>query len=159
MDARFTGTIPGRGGILACVPDNCRSVVPCGGAWVDAGEGKTLVDLFGVRGVNLLRELTWTPAYLPAVSLGGVLASLITRLIYGSAATRFLSIVDLPPAGALYAFLIWPPISSVTEELVCLGYFFPRVDASTGKTWAAVVLVTFFCGIEHMANPFIADGT
>jgi len=28
-----------------------------------------------------------------------------------------------------------------------------------GKTWLAVLTVTFFWGLQHLAIPFIADGT
>lgn len=127
--------------------------------WLTRREGLKLVDLVGVRGRAVLRQLAWTPAYLLAIAPGGILASAVTQLFYGRVAPPYLSIVDLPLIGALYSILIWPLLWAVTEELVYLGYLFPRMEALCGKTWPAVLIVTFFWGLQHLANPFIADGT
>ena len=127
--------------------------------WLTRREGITVVDLVGVRGRAALRQLAWTPAYLLAIAPAAALASVITQLFYGSALPPYLTIVHLPPAAALYSLVIWPVIWVVAEELVYLGYLFPRVEALSGKTWPAVLIVTFFWGLQHLAIPFIADGT
>jgi len=127
--------------------------------WLCRREGLTLIDLVGVRGRAALRQLAWTPAYLLAIAPAAVLASLVTQFFYGSALPPMIAIVDLPLAGALYSVVIWPVIWVVAEELVYLGYLLPRVEARLGKSWLAVLIVTFFWGLQHLAIPFIANGT
>lgn len=127
--------------------------------WLTRREGITLVDLIGVRGSAAVRQLAWTPAYLLAVAPAAALASLVTQLFYGPALPPMLAIVDLPLAGALYSALVWPVIWVIAEELVYLGYLLPRIEALSGKTWIAVLVVTFFWGLQHLAIPFIADET
>ena len=127
--------------------------------WLTRREGLTLIDLVGVRGKAALRQLAWTPAYLLAIAPAAVLASIVTQLFYGPALPPMIAIVDLPLAGALYSLVIWPVIWVVAEELGYLGYLLPRVEALSGRTWLAVLVVTFFWGLQHVAIPFIADGT
>jgi len=127
--------------------------------WLTRREGLTLIDLVGVRGKAVLRQLAWTPAYLLAIAPAAVLASIVTQLFYGPALPPMIAIVDLPLAGALYSLVIWPVIWVVAEELGYLGYLLPRVEALSGRTWLAVLVVTFFWGLQHVAIPFIADGT
>ncbi len=128
-------------------------------SWLTRREGIKLLDLVGVRGRAVLRELAWTPAYLLAIAPAAALASLVTQLFYGPVLPPMIVIVDLPLAGALYSVVIWPVIWVVAEELVYLGYLFPRVEALSGKSWLAVLIVTFFWGLQHLAIPFIGDGT
>jgi len=127
--------------------------------WLTRREGITLGDLIGVRGRAALKQLSWTPLYLLAVAPAAALASGITRLFYGSALPPMIAIVDLPPAAALYSLIVWPVIWVIAEELVYLGYLFPRIEALSHRTWVAVLVVTFFWGLQHLAIPFIADQT
>lgn len=122
-------------------------------------EGLMLFDLLGVQRKDILKQLAWTPAYLLAVAPGAALASVITRLFYGSDLPPMFPIVDLPPVAAWYSLIVWPVIWVIAEELMYLGYLLPRLEVLTGKTWLAVVLVIFFWGLQHLAIPFIADGT
>ena len=125
--------------------------------WLTRREGMTLVDLVGIRGKAALKQLAWTPAYLLAVAPAAVLASVITQVFYGSSLPPMISVVDLPPAGVLYSLIVWPVIWVITEQLMYLGYLLPRIEALSGKTWVAVLVVTFFWGLQHLAIPFIAD--
>lgn len=127
--------------------------------WLTRREGLRLVDLLGVRGMAALRQLAWTPAYLLAIAPFGAMASLITQLFYGSGLPPYITMVDLPPAAGLYSFLIWPIIWVIAEELGYLGYLLPRLEARSGRTWVAALLVIFFWGLQHLANPFIPDVT
>ncbi len=126
-------------------------------AWLVRREGIALVDLIGVRGKLAFKQLAWIPVYLLVFIPALALASGITQLVYGPTLPPYLAMVKLPPIGGLYSILVWPLIWSVTEELVYLGYLLPRIEARTGKTWLAVLIVTFFWGMQHIANPFIAD--
>lgn len=122
-------------------------------------EGLTLIDLIGVRGKEAFKQLAWTPAYLLAVAPAAALASVITRVFYGSALPPMIAVVDLPPIGVWYSLIVWPVIWVIAEELMYLGYLLPRIEALSGKTWLAVLVVIFFWGLQHFAIPFIADGT
>jgi uncharacterized protein len=127
--------------------------------WLTRREGMTLLDLVGVRGAALWKQFAWTPAYLLAVAPTAALASIITQLFYGSAMPPYLAMVELPLAGALYSVVIWPVLWAITEELVYLGFLLPRLEALTGRTWLAALVVIFFWALQHLAEPFIADGT
>lgn len=128
-------------------------------AWLARREGLTLGALFGVRGWPALRQLAWTPVYLLAVAPATVLARVISMGFYGDAPPPMFTVVDLPPAWGWYSILVWPVIWVLTEELVYLGYLMPRLEALTGRTWLAAMAVTFFWGLQHLAIPWIADGT
>lgn len=122
-------------------------------------EGITLVDLVGSRERGIFRQLSLTPLYLLAIAPTAALASVVTQLFYGRAMPPYLAVVDVPLLGALYSVLVWPLIWAITEELVYLGYLLPRLEALSGKTWVAALTVTFFWGLQHLANPLIPDGT
>jgi membrane protease YdiL (CAAX protease family) len=128
-------------------------------AWLTRREGISIVELFGVRGKAALRQLVWIPVYLLAVAPGAVLANVITRAYYGSALPPFLAVVDLPLGGVVYSLAVWPLIWSITEELVYLGFLLPRLEAMSGKTWLAILVVIFFWGLQHLAMPVLADST
>lgn len=117
----------------------------------------TLIDLFGAKGKAALKQLAWTPAYLLAVAPTAILASMITRAFYGSALPPMITVVSLSPAGVLYSLTIWPVIWVIAEELLYLGYLLPRIEVLFGRTWLAVLVVTFFWGFQHLAIPFMLD--
>jgi len=125
--------------------------------WLTRREGKKIIDLIGVKGKDILKQLAWTPVYLLAVAPTAILASVITQAFYGNALPPMIAVVDLPPMGALYSILVWPIIWVITEELVYLGYLLPRMEVLSGKTWKAVLIVIFFWGFQHLAMPFIPD--
>jgi membrane protease YdiL (CAAX protease family) len=125
--------------------------------WLTRREGMKIIDLIGVRGKGIFKQLAWTPAYLLAVAPTSILASLITQTFYGSAHPPMIAVVNLPPLGELYSLIVWPIIWVVTEELVYLGYLLPRLEVLIGKTWIAILVVIFFWGFQHLAMPFILD--
>jgi len=122
-------------------------------------EGLRLRQLFGTTRSEGIRQLRWTPVYLLLVAPGAVAAHLITTAFYGSQLPPMISIVDLSPAGVSYALLIWPLVWVITEQFVYLGYLLPRMEALTGRTWLAVIIIVFFWGLQHVAIPFIGDTT
>ncbi len=125
--------------------------------WLLRRENMRVIDLIGAKGKDIIRQLAWTPVYLLAVAPTSILASLITQAYYGTALPPMIAVVNLPPIGELYSLIIWPIIWVITEELVYLGYLLPRIEAFSGKTWVAVLVVIFFWGIQHLAMPFILD--
>jgi len=127
--------------------------------WLLRREGVSLGSLFGVARADALRQLAWTPAYLLVLAPLALLPTFITRAFYGSAPSPMFTGIELPLGWALYAVVVWPLVWAITEELVYLGYLLPRLEAATGSTWLAVVIVAFFWGLQHFAMPFIADTT
>jgi membrane protease YdiL (CAAX protease family) len=125
--------------------------------WLTRREGMRIPDLLGAKGKDILKQLAWTPAYLLAVAPTALLANIITQRFYGTALPPMITVVDLSPVGELYSLLIWPIVWVITEELVYLGYLFPRIEVISGKTWVAVLVVIFFWGIQHLAMPFILE--
>lgn len=125
--------------------------------WLMRREGLTLGALFGARGKTAVKQLAWIPLYLLAVAPAAALARAITLWFYGDMQPPMFTVVDLSPAWGWYTILIWPLIWSIVEELVYLGYLMPRIEALSGKTWVAVVVVIFFWGLQHLAMPWIAD--
>ena len=123
-------------------------------------EGMTIVDLFGVSSLKAaLRQLAWIPPYMIAVLPTVAVASVVTQAFYASPVPPIVTIVDLPISAAVYARIAWPLLWVVTEELVYIGFLLPRMEAFTGKTSLAIVVVLFFWGLQHVAIPFIPDGT
>ena len=125
--------------------------------WLTRREGIKIADLIGAKGKDILKQLVWTPAYLVAVAPTAILANIITQGFYGTALPPMIAVVNLSPIGELYSLIIWPIVWVITEELVYLGYLFPRIEVFSGKTWAAVLVVIFFWGFQHLAVPFIID--
>jgi len=125
--------------------------------WLARREGMKIIDLVGAKGKDILKQLAWTPAYLLVVAPTSILASIITQAYYGTALPPMITVVNLSPVGELYSLIIWPIIWVITEELVYLGYLLPRIEALSGKTWLAVLVVIFFWGIQHVAMPYILD--
>jgi membrane protease YdiL (CAAX protease family) len=125
--------------------------------WLTKREGIKIFDLIGAKGKDILKQLVWTPAYLLAVAPTAILANLITQGFYGTALPPMIAVVNLSPVGELYSLIIWPIVWVITEELVYLGYLFPRIEVFSGRTWVAALVVTFFWGFQHLAIPFILD--
>jgi len=120
-------------------------------------EGIKVSDLFGAKGKDIFKQLAWTPVYLLTVAPSAILANIISQSFYGSTLPPMIAVVNLPPAGQLYSLIIWPIVWVITEELVYLGYLFPRIEVISGKTWVAVLVVIFFWGLQHLAMPFIPN--
>lgn len=122
-------------------------------------EGIRLIDLFGLNNKPALRQLKYVPLFLLLMLPFTVLASGITHAFYGSPNSPMIEIVDVPVWAAAYSLLIWPVVWVVAEQLAYLGYLLPRLEAKTGKTWLAGVIVAVMWGVQHFAIPFIADDT
>jgi membrane protease YdiL (CAAX protease family) len=120
-------------------------------------EGGCLSGLIGMQPARLRRDIFMGLAYaagiLPLAILGGFLG---TAFVYGSSPGP-IPIGPLPPAGVLYSLLVWPVVWAITEEVTYLGYVLPRLEALTGRTWIAFLMVVFFWSIQHCAMPLRMD--
>ncbi len=116
-----------------------------------------LRQLAGLQTGRLRRDILLGLAYALGILPFGLLGGFIgTVLIYGSAPAP-IPIGPLPLLGALYSLLIWPVIWAVAEELTYLGYALPRLEALTGRTWIALLVVVFFWSVQHGAMPLRLD--
>jgi membrane protease YdiL (CAAX protease family) len=116
-----------------------------------------LRDLVGLQPERLRRDILLGLAYALGILPFGILGGFIgTVLIYGSAQAP-IPIGPLPLLGALYSLLIWPTIWAVAEELTYLGYALPRLEALTGHTWIALLVVVLFWSVQHGAMPLRLD--
>jgi len=124
-------------------------------------EGIRLRDLIGQirlrRGHDLLLGVAFFAAIFPffmAASYGA------RRLLYGSspdASAYLLHGHTLPVWAMVYGLSLWWMIWSPTEEITYQGYVVPRIEALTGRSWVAVVIVGFFWTVQHCALPFMPD--
>ena len=125
-------------------------------------EGIRLRDLMGSirlrRGRDVLLGLGYFLIVFPLFLVGGTLAH---KLLYGAAATDPGSYLVQPhyiPAWALiYGLSLWWLIWSPTEEATYQAYVMPRLQALSGRTWVAFVIVGFWWTGQHTALSFIPD--
>ncbi len=128
--------------------------------WLIRQEGICLTDLVGLDKGKLKRDLLWGLAIFVVVFPltvigGGMLGNL---LAYGTLQPEYPEagfIRTLPLLAVLYSRLLWWPIWSITEELTFQGYSLPRLQVITGRTWLAMVLVSFGWSIQHSFLPWI----
>jgi membrane protease YdiL (CAAX protease family) len=107
-------------------------------------------DIFAGIGLFLLT--------FPVFMSGSFVSSL---LIYGSWDPQrnlyLLGVRTLPLWGVIYSFAAWWLISAATEETTYQGYVLPRIEALSGRSWVAVLIVVFWWTLQHCALPFVPD--
>jgi len=93
------------------------------------------------------------------VFMGGSFVS--SLLIYGSWDPQrnlyLLGVRTLPLWGVVYSFAAWWLISAATEETTYQGYVLPRIQALSGHSWFAAVVVVFWWTLQHCALPLVPD--
>jgi hypothetical protein len=127
-------------------------------AWLARREGIQLFDLGSYLRERWLRDVgiglaLFVPIFALTMMLPGTLAGM---LFYGGQAPDATG--SLPWAGLIYAFVVWPMLWAFAEDNAYFGYCLPRIEALTGKTWLAVVLVSLFATLQHGFLPFQLDG-
>lgn len=119
-------------------------------------EGLRLSALFDFNRALLWKDLRF--AFLLLILFlvlgfgGGTVAGM---LIYGAPPPAPMG--GLPLWGALFSLLVFPVLWGITEQLTYQGYALPRLQALTGKTWLAVLIVAFGWALQHTALPFLPD--
>jgi membrane protease YdiL (CAAX protease family) len=122
--------------------------------WLARRESIRLFDLGNYSRERWLRDVLiglglFVPIFVLAMFLPGNIASFV---IYGGpppTPTSSLSVV-----GLLYALIIWPIIWALVEDNVYFSYSLPRIEALTGRTWLAVVVLSLFAALQHSFLPF-----
>ena len=125
-------------------------------------EGIRLRDLVGpIRlrwGRDLLLGLGILLPSFPCAMAGSYLAQV---LVYGSPARTPVAFIlqfhALPIWATVYSLTVWWVIQSATEEMTYQGYVLPRLEALTGRTWIAVLVVGFWFSAQHCMLPFVPD--
>jgi len=92
----------------------------------------------------------------PLFYIGGRLAA---WLVYGSNVPMefILQRHTLPLWATVYSVTVWWIIQSATEEMTYQGYALPRLEALTGRSWAAMAIVGFGWAAQHFMIPFVPD--
>jgi membrane protease YdiL (CAAX protease family) len=129
----------------------------------------TRKECIGIRDLIGKVRLRWGRDILVGISLfllmfpvfmGGSLVS--SLLIYGSWDPQrnlyLLGVRTLPLWGVVYSFAVWWLISAATEETTYQGYVLPRIEALSGRSWVAAVVVVFWWTLQHCALPLVPDG-
>jgi len=96
------------------------------------------------------------------VFMGGSFVS--SLLIYGDPQRNLylLGVRTLPLWGVVYSFAAWWLISAATEETTYQAYVpklnvLPRIEALSGHSWVAVLIVVFCWTLQHCALPLVPD--
>src|ERR1022692_1100994 len=63
----------------------------------------------------------------------------------------------LPVWAVVYSLSVWWMIWSPTEEMTYQAYALPRIQALSGRTWVAMVVVGFWWALQHSLLPFLPD--
>jgi membrane protease YdiL (CAAX protease family) len=120
-------------------------------------EGIRLADLISFRrqrlGRDLLLGLGFIPLYIILAMAGGIITGI---LMYGAAPPPDI-MVPLPLWGSLYSLIVWPLIWAFAEEMTYQGYALPRLEAISGRSWMAILIVGFGWAIQHSAMPILSD--
>lgn len=128
-------------------------------AWLTKREGIRLRELVGFERRWLARDLGLglglTVIY---VALGAVGGTLLTFALYGTPQPPLVLMGGLPIWATLYSLLVWPVLWGITEEMLYQGYAWPRLQALTGRSWLAILIVAVGFGVQHMALPWVLDG-
>ncbi|HTX75880.1 MAG TPA: CPBP family intramembrane glutamic endopeptidase [Terracidiphilus sp.] len=124
-------------------------------------EGIRIRDLLGPihmrRGHDIWLGLGFYLLVFPFFMAGGYLSQLV---FYGSRlnpGNYILHAHALPVWAVVYSFAVWWIVNSATEDTTYQGYVLPRLEALTGRTWAAVAIVCFFFTLQHCAIGFLLD--
>ena len=124
-------------------------------------EGIGFRDLIGAvhmrRAHDLWLGLGYYLLVFPVFLASGWLAR---KCFFASASdlNRYLVHAHAAPLWAvLYGLFIWWILWSPTEETTYQAYCLPRLEALTGRTWAAMLIVGFWWTAQHCALPFIPD--
>jgi hypothetical protein len=125
-------------------------------------EGIRIRDLIGFArgklGRDLLLGLGLLALAFPVVMIGGsMLSGLVVFGELQPEAPMQAAMKSLPLWAALYARMVWWVIWSFTEQLTYNGYALPRLQALTGRTWPAVLIVGFGWALQHAFLPFVPD--
>lgn len=124
-------------------------------------EGIGFRDLIGTVRMRRAHDLWLGLGYYVLVFPVFLASGWIARKWFFASASDFSrNLVHVHPApqwAVLYGLFIWWIIWSPTEETTYQAYCLPRLQALTGRSWTAILIVGFWWAAQHCALPFIPD--
>ena len=124
-------------------------------------EGIRLRDLIGPirmrRGHDVFLGLGFYLLIFPFFLGGCYVARLLFRSNGQDPAAYLIQGHVLPIWAIVYSLSVWWMIWSPTEETTYQAYALPRLQALTGRTWLAFLIVGFWWALQHCALPFVPD--
>ncbi len=124
-------------------------------AWLMRREGLQLRDLIGFDrhrlGRDLLIGLGLIVVFIP---LGLAINLLSSTIVYGTPQPP--PSVYTPPLGVFWwAVLVVPVTVGFMEEMTYRGYALPRLEALTGRSGLALLIMSLGFGMQHVAVPLV----
>lgn len=122
--------------------------------WLARREGLRLVDLINFQrdrlGRDLIVGLGFVVVYFALFFAGGMIFG---PVFYGGQGP--LPYGPLPLWGALFSVIVWPVTWGLAEQLTYNGYALPRIEALSGRSWLAVLIVCIGWAVQHSALPIM----
>ena len=121
-----------------------------------------LRDLLGPirlrHGRDIFLGLGYFALIFPLFFLAGTFAQRLLVSPTGENAGALLAhLHPMPLWATIYGLSVWWMIWSPTEEATYQAYALPRLQALTGRTWAAFAVVGFWWAAQHCFLPFVPN--
>jgi membrane protease YdiL (CAAX protease family) len=122
-------------------------------------EGVSLASLIGFEKSRLKKDMASCLWMIPAsmVLAVGATMGLGAGMYNLKTPSDLMSLSTLPAWAMVIALTIHPLVNAFVEEMTYNGYVFPRLQGLLRSSWLAVVLVTFFFSLQHIAIPLAFD--
>ena len=122
-------------------------------------EGKTMASLIGFDKELIKKDIKsslWMILVSMVLAVGATMG--LGALFYHlKTPSGLMSLSYLPVWAMVLTLAVHPVINAFIEEMTYNGYEFPRLDGILHSSSLAVVLVTFFFSLQHIAIPFAFD--
>jgi len=125
-------------------------------------EGIRMRDLFGPIRLRRGRDVWLGLAFFLLIFPFFIGGSYVARLLLFGATdatvnANLLRFHALPLWATIYSVSLWWLIWSPTEEMSYQAYVLPRLEALTGRTWVAFLVVGFWWAAQHCALPLVLE--
>jgi hypothetical protein len=123
------------------------------------GEGRRLRDLYRVGRLGRGTDLAWVAVALGvSVPLTVLPNFLLSQGLWGSGEVAADLTFRAIPVGAAVALVVAFPIVHALAELpTYFGYVMPRLEATTGWGWRAMLICALVLAVQHVALPLLFD--
>ena len=122
-------------------------------------EGKTLASLVGFDKELPKKDIKsslWMILVSMVLAVGATMG-LGVLFYHLKTPSGLISLSNLPVWAMVLTLAVHPVINAFVEEMTYNGYVFPRLDCILHSSSLAVILVTFFFSLQHIAIPFAFD--
>jgi hypothetical protein len=121
-------------------------------------DGGTFRSMFAIQRERLgkdLRQFLWL--MIVGFALAGIPLSLFSYLLLGSVIPPELMFQPLPVWAAVIALIVFPISNGLVETPTYMGYALPRLRATSGKLWLAIIVTGLALAFQHVALPLVFD--